>query len=425
MNQLVKTYSITEIVSAIKGQLEGEFFNITIQGEVTNFSASSAGHYYFNLSDEQASISCALFRGDALRNPLIRRLKNGDKIMASGSVSVYIKRGTFQLIAKKISLFGKGDLKAQYELLKKKLSSEGLFDLELKKDVPKYPKKIAVITALGGAAVQDFLNIMKRRAFDYHITIIPALMQGDGCAESVRKALVLAQNLEGVDLIVLTRGGGAMEDLWGFNDEKLVRDIYACKLPVISAIGHQIDYTLCDFVSDLRCETPSSAAEIISSEQVDVRKNIQNLGRRLRSSSIEIKNQVDKIVLGLNPKHRMEHLRKLIESSKMRLYKLSPANKVDLIGLHQYQQDLDDLANRITLVMNKKINDLEKRVDIQHSILDSLSPYKVLSRGYSIVTSDEQTVLTSTKDYDKLENNTVLNIQFKDGKRKVLKREER
>ena len=254
----MKALAVSEAVNLIKRSLESEFFDLTIVGEVSNFTSSAAGHFYFTLSDKDASLSCAMFKMDAMRNPIIRKIRNGEKVYLRGPISVYAKRGTFQLLGKKILKYGQGDLKAQFEFLKEKLRSQGFFDLENKKEIPRFPKKIAVVTAKQGAALQDFLNVMKRRSLSYDILICPALVQGDAAPASIIKALNVISSRSDIDLIVITRGGGSMEDLWAFNNEELVKCIYNLKAPVISAIGHQVDFTLSDFVADMRCETPTA-----------------------------------------------------------------------------------------------------------------------------------------------------------------------
>ena len=276
-----KVPSVSEVIFNIKRLLEGEFRTVSVEGEISNLSHSSSGHWYLTLSDSDSSLSAAVFKMDALRNPLMKSLKNGDKVICSGSIGVYNKRGTFQLIVKRISPVGKGDLKEQFEMLKRKLAAEGLFDPQIKKEIPTLPNRIAVITAKGAAALQDFLNIIDRRTQWYDILLSPALVQGDAAPASLRKALfnVIKYSMDApedkkIDVIVFTRGGGSMEDLWAFNDEGLAWDIFNCPIPVISAVGHQVDTTICDMVSDLRCETPSAAAEVLSSAQAEIKETL-------------------------------------------------------------------------------------------------------------------------------------------------------
>ena len=313
----LKASSVTEVVSSIKNSLEKEYFNLTILGEVSNLSLSSAGHYYFNLSDKNCSISCALFKMDALRNPAIRKIKNGAKVLLRGPISVYAKRGTFQVICKSIIPYGEGDLKAQFDFLKEKLNSQGYFDPQKKQLIPTLPTRIAIITALQGAALQDFLNIMKRRSFHYQVTIVPSIVQGDDCPRSLIKALTKVEKVGGFDVVVLARGGGSMEDLWGFNDEELVKKIFSMSIPTISAIGHQIDYTLSDYVCDMRCETPSAAAEILSQGQTQVIQNLKVAGKSLKNSFKIFKSDVLGRLQGVSPKYLRNSIQLLMKNHKL------------------------------------------------------------------------------------------------------------
>ena len=271
---------VADLVNRIKYQLETSFRNVLVEGEVTNFSKAPSGHYYFTLSDEDASIGCAMFRGDASRNPSIKSIVDGDKVELAGAMGVYVKRGIFQIVARGIRKIGKGNLKEEFEQLKKRMAKEGLFDASRKRPLPKVPKKMAVITALQGAALQDFLNVFKRRALYLDILIVPSLVQGDEAPRALRMALHNAIRYsverEKIDVIVLTRGGGSLEDLWAFNDEGLALDIGHCPIPVVSAVGHQVDYTICDFVSDLRCETPTAAAEYLSQYQTTLKMKMEH-----------------------------------------------------------------------------------------------------------------------------------------------------
>jgi len=406
----------------IKQLLEGEFLNLTLEGEITNLSPSAAGHFYFNISDANSAISCALFKMDALRNPIIRKLKNGDKVILRGPISVYQKRGTFQLLVKKITPFGKGDLKAEYEKLKSKLAAEGYFDLEHKLSIPLLPKKIVIITAMGGAALQDFLNIMKRRTLWHEITIVPALMQGDQCPQSVVKAIEKAINLLGVDVIVIARGGGSMEDLWGFNDIRVVQKVFDCKIPVISAIGHQTDYTLLDFVSDLRCETPSSAAETLSQEHTHLINKMNHMGKSLRMHMIEVKGSIEKKLYHLNPINAITHLHKNISSHKSKLHHLNPMHVKDVGGINQYNQQLDETVELATRILASQCQSAKTRIAQSGALLSTLNPENVLSRGYSILSTKDGKVLTSCKVFDTIEANEELSIKFKDGIGQLIKK---
>ncbi len=421
--------SVSALVGKVKGLLEGQFRSVSIEGEVTNLSLSSSGHYYFTLSDRNSSLSACLFKMDAMRNPEIKQLKDGDKVQCIGSIGVYAKRGSFQLIAKRITKASTGgDLLAEFEKLKKKLAGEGLFDLDSKSKIPKLPKKIAVITALRGAALQDFLNIMKRRALWTDIVVVPTLVQGDGAARSIRRSLFntikfsLDNPANSVDVIVLTRGGGSLEDLWAFNDEALAWDIFNCPIPVISAVGHQVDYSISDFVSDLRCETPSAAAQILSEGQTQILSKLKNIKRHLNNSAKNIIYSRKDRVASLRPEALLARVNKLYQDYKYRLEKCSLEKRdVELIGLHDHWFRIDDNLKRMKLSLEKTLKDREHRVSKSIELLNALNPSNVLERGYSYVTDVDGHVVGSSEDFEKLPTGTELDIQFSDGKNKVSK----
>lgn len=417
----MKALSVSEIIFTIKNQLEEEFPTITVEGEVSNLSGSSAGHYYFTLSDKNASLSCALFKMDALRNPFIRKCKNGDQVLITGPISVYAKRGTFQLITKRITPAGKGDLKEQFEALKRQLTSEGLFELELKKEIPKLPKKIAIITALGGAALQDFLNIIKRRSSWFDICIIPAVVQGDNCPRSVISAIDKAENKGDIDVLVIARGGGSLEDLWGFNDERVVRRAFECKIPIISAIGHQVDFSLLDFVSDLRCETPSSAAEILTTEQVKLEERLNQNAKMLRSLAIEFNSEIERKIEKYNPLNMLPLLNRKINAQRQRLEDVNPTRKSDPVGVYENYQNIDSYIARLKEIIKDRTLDKKNQLLRNKAVLDSLSPSRVLKRGYAMVEQSTGKVLTSYKEFDKIDTNEHLKISFHDGVGKVKK----
>ena len=407
--------SVSELVNAIKNLLEEDFQEVVVQGEVSNLSSSSAGHYYFTLSDVDAGLSCAVFRQDAMRNPLLKTLKDGDKITILGPISVYQKRGTFQLLGKRIFAAGEGALKVQFEKLKSKLASEGLFDLERKKAIPVYPKKIAIITAPQGAALQDFLNVIKRRSLWFEVTIIPALVQGDAAPRSLMAALKNAQKLEGCDLIVFARGGGSIEDLWAFNSEGLVRAIAECEIPVISAIGHQVDFTLCDFVADLRAETPTAAAELISQPQTQLRERINYASTHLKNEMIKLTQKVHILTHRSHPKQMLEFIWKKLKQDEKRLLEVRLINRAEeLVGVSEYSQQLDELLVRMEHHQEIMTNSRKDNLKRLEQVLKALNPSSVLGRGYSFVKSDSG-VLSSYEDYSKLEDNETIEITFHDG----------
>ena len=413
--------SVSEIVFSIKTTLEIEYRDITVVGEISNLSHSSAGHYYFTLSDDQSSISCALFKMDAFRNPSIRRIKNGEKILVRGPISLYARRGTFQIICKRVLPYGTGNLMAQYELLKEKLRSEGLFDQDKKRSLPQVIKRIGVITALRGAELQDFINVMRRRAHWFHITIIPSIVQGDQCAPSIIRAIEKAENLNNIDVLVITRGGGSMEDLWGFNDENLVRKAYETPIAIISAIGHQVDYSLLDFVADFRCETPSTAAEMVTESQRELYQRLIYGMKDLKSLFLNFKNITFQRIDKVNPIKVLHILHQKLHSKKQKLERLKFFEQHDILRLHEHQQYLDEKSQKISAVMNGKKEVYVTKLSLLENSLSSLNPQNVLGRGYTYIQSDSGKVVSTSKEFDKLEAHVEVSAHFIDGKRRVQK----
>lgn len=414
--------SVSDLVSSIKEVLEEQFQEVMVQGEVTNLSPSGAGHWYFTLSDENASLSCALFKGDAMRNPLIRNLKDGDKIVVVGPISVYSKRGSFQLLAKRIFPAGEGQLKLQFERLKARLSQEGLFDIEKKKAIPPFPKRVAVITAEHGAALQDFLNVMKRRSLWLDILIVPAAVQGDAAPKSLFNALKKAQAIKDVDVIVLTRGGGSLEDLWAFNDENLVRAIFDCPIPVISAVGHQVDFSLCDYVADLRSETPTAAAETLSQPQTELKSRMIFCQTHMKSDLFKLYQHVQLMTQKFHPRELLNLMQRKVHDGEKRLAQIHLKDRAEVLtGLPEAQQRVDEALLKLrhsTELKGRGLNDKLVRLE---QVLGALNPGNVLSRGYSYVRLADGEVLSSVKDFEKKAKGSKLDIYFHDGKGSALK----
>jgi len=414
--------SVSELVSSIKTLLEEEFQEVFVQGEVTNLSPSAAGHWYFTLSDENACISCALFKMDALRNPLIRTLKNGDKIIVLGPVSVYQKRGSFQLLAKRILPAGAGQLKVQFEKLKAKLAQEGLFDLEKKKPIPKFPKRIAVITAEHGAALQDFLNVLKRRSLWCDILVIPAMVQGEGSARTLISGLKKAQAIPGVETIVLTRGGGSMEDLWSFNDEELVRTISQCPIPIISAVGHEVDYTLCDYVADHRAETPTAAAETLSQPQTELAGRLHFCQTHLKSDLFKLHQRIELMTHKFHPREMINIVFQKVQLAQRRLSQINLKDRAEeLLGVTEASQQVDELQMRLVHAMNLNTQKVIEKIKRFDHVLSALNPKQVLKRGYSYVQINKGEVLTSHQQFKKISAGTKMEIHFQDGNGTVVK----
>jgi len=418
----INTQSVSDLVGTIKQSLETQFRGVTVTGEVSNISSSGAGHWYFTLSDESSSISVALFKMDALRNPYIRSVKNGDKIILSGPISVYQKKGTFQILAKKILPAGVGNLVRRYEILKEKLTIEGLFDISLKREIPKFPKRVGVITARNGAALQDFLNVMKRRHFWGEIIIIPAIVQGENSASSLRGALQKAMQIELLDCIVFTRGGGAIEDLWSFNDEGLVRDIFECPIPIISAVGHQVDYTLCDYAADLRLETPTAAAEVISNPHKELNARMMFIGHKLKNLLFRQHTEIEKRLKRISPLNVLHLIKQRFQDTNRRIEKLGfIERKFELIGLYEKEQLLDELIEKAKNNTLSKFQQWQMRLKIIESKLEALNPSKVLLRGYSLIEDNDKNVITNLEKFNKIKENTPLKVRFYDGIGEVKK----
>ena len=414
--------TVSDLVSSIKNLLEEEFQEIFVQGEVTNLSPSASGHWYFTLSDASASISCALFKGDALRNPLIRSLKDGDKIIVLGPVSVYQKRGSFQILAKRILPAGAGQLKLQFDKLKAKLAQEGLFDLEHKKIIPKFPKRIAVITAEHGAALQDFLNVYKRRSLWCDIVIIPALVQGAEAPKSLVAGLLKAQKLDGVETIVLTRGGGSLEDLWAFNDEELVRTIYKCPIPIISAVGHEVDFSLSDYVADLRSETPTAAAEILSQPQTELKSRLHFCQTHLKSDLFKHQQRIELITHKFHPKEMINIISQKVQAAQRRLSLIRLLDRSEeLIGITEASQRVDELQLRLGHATSIRMTGLSEKLKRFEHVLSALNPKLVMKRGYSFVKGPDDEVIPTIESFKKITPGTKILIQFYDGQGIVSK----
>jgi len=264
--------SVSEINRRAKSILEENFPLVWIQGEVSNFFSAASGHWYFSLKDESSEIRCAMFANKSHR--ITFEPKDGDHLVLNGTLSIFEGRGQYQIIVEHIELAGEGALLKAFEELKKKLLTEGLFDDSLKKKLPSYPRSIAVVTSPDGAVIQDIINVLSRRSPFFNLTVVPTLVQGEKAAPLICEALNKASNLESIDLIILARGGGSIEDLWAFNNEEVARAIANCPIPLVSAVGHETDFTISDFVADIRAPTPSIAAEIISQPYSELQETL-------------------------------------------------------------------------------------------------------------------------------------------------------
>lgn len=366
---------------------------VYIKGEISNFKKHYSGHLYFTLKDESCLIKCVMFK--TYTPNLDFEPKDGDSVLILGSVAVYERDGIYQIYVKGMEIDGVGALYAEYEKLKARLADEGLFDEDKKKPIPMLPKSIGVITSKTGAVIRDIINVTTRRFPNVNIKLYPASVQGAGAAATIVKALEYFNEKKNVDVIIVARGGGSLEDLWPFNEEVTARAIYASEIPVISAVGHETDFTIADFVADLRAPTPSAAGELAVPEINEVKWKINNSQNKLK---ILLKQKVEAM------KARFEKI------MKSRIFK----DPFDM--LRQRQMTISNFEKQMA---NKvKLNLKDNRISLIEKIskLDALSPLKTLTRGYAIVENKENKVVTSTND---LESGDVVKIVLQDGNREA------
>ncbi len=361
-------YSVTEITRLLKRYLEGEplFQYVTICGEISNFKHHTSGHMYFVLKDAQSSIRCVMFRG---RNVNLHfSPSNGLEVYATGAITVYEAGGIYQLYVEYLEPRGVGDLHLAFQQLKDKLDKEGLFDPARKRPLPFLPRRIGVVTSPTGAAIQDIISILTRRMPGIEILVAPALVQGRGAAESIATALDALIQWGDVDVIILGRGGGSLEDLWPFNEELVARAVYGSPVPVISAVGHETDVTICDFVADVRAPTPSAAAELAVPLSEDLKMGLVDMEHRLQGAWHRCH---------IGKRDAITHLERVLASY----------NPVGI--LQQRQQRLDELNQRLAAAMERQLAGARREMAMVMQRLDGLSPLAVVGRGYAIV-SDNQ-----------------------------------
>ncbi len=351
--------TVTQLTSHIKSLLEGSFPDVWVEGELSNLSVPQSGHAYFTLKDQQSQIRAVLFRSS--HRFLKFTLEHGMHVICRGRVSVYEPRGEYQLILDYVEPKGVGALQLAFEQLKDRLEKEGLFDLDRKKPLPVLPQRIGIITSPSGAAIRDMLRVIKRRHPKMQILIYPVPVQGVEAAPALVEALRYFNREQNVDVLIVGRGGGSLEDLWAFNEEAVARAIYASKLPVISAVGHETDYTISDFVADLRAPTPSAAAEMVVESEENFRVSIGTLESRLVRSMKQLLEQVRSSV--------RENMRILGDPRR---------------GLEQFSQRLDDLVHRMAMEIGHRVRRDRARLTALTAGLDHLNPLAILARGYSI-----------------------------------------
>ena len=367
-----KVLTVSQISAQIRQSLESQFSAVWIKGELSNFKAHSSGHWYFSLKDEQSQIKGVMFRRQNQKIPF--KPQTGEEVLVQGQVSVYTPRGDYQILCHEMELVGSGLLQKQFEEIKRKLKAEGLFEPSRKKPLPRFPRHVSLITSETGAAVRDILNILKRRFRSVKVTLIPALVQGSQAVESLLNGLEACKKIP-ADVVIIGRGGGSMEDLWAFNDEALARAIAQYPVPVISAVGHEIDFTICDFVSDLRAPTPSAAAELVVQNREDLLDQIQQERKRFIQS---IKLQLSFF------KDRLSSLQRTL---------ISPQRTIQ-----DFSQSLDESSLRFYQSMQKALKSLRQKLEQREKVLLAIDPKKVMERGFSIITDSKGILLSSASE---------------------------
>lgn len=388
-------YPVGQVNKYIKNMFAQDFMLhlISIKGEVSNCKYHTSGHIYFTLKDKAGAMSAVMFAGN-VKN-MTFRMKDGDQVVVTGSVEVYEKMGTYQIYARQIELDGEGNLYLRFEQLKKELEEMGMFAVEYKRPIPKYAGKIGVVTAQTGAAIQDIRNISGRRNPYVQLILYPALVQGEGAAQSIVNGIHALDRM-GLDIIIVGRGGGSIEDLWAFNEEIVARAIFECNTPVISAVGHETDWTIADFVSDRRAPTPSAAAELAVFDYRQMIDQLSNIKKRMDS----------------NLSGKIEFYRERLSHIKTRVSYLSPANR-----LNENRKRLADLEERLLLLMQQQIKDKRQKLIMLSTRLDADSPVKKLSQGYAYVSKEDGRNIHSAADITCGDN---IDIYLIDGRAKAV-----
>ncbi|MBE5921825.1 MAG: exodeoxyribonuclease VII large subunit [Lachnospiraceae bacterium] len=387
---MASVYSVKQINSYIKYMFSQDFAlgKVYVKGEVSNCKYHTSGHIYFTLKDESGVLACVMFAGN--RAGLKFRLEEGQRVIAFGAINVYEKDGKYQLYTKEIALDGDGQLYQQFELLKKQLEETGLFDKAYKQDIPEFCERIGIVTAASGAAIQDICNIARRRNPFVKLFLYNALVQGQGAADSIVEGIrtLDAMNL---DVLIVGRGGGSMEDLWAFNEEKVAYSVFHCRTPLISAVGHETDYTIIDFVADHRAPTPSAAAEIAVFEYSKFLERIAEQEYRLR----------------MNMNHVLDRCKNRLQRDMLALRIRSPKAKLQV-----KQQYLDDLQQHMQNILNNKLQKNKHRLALDVQKLDGLSPLKRFEKGFVFAADKEKRPVSSIK---QLQKGDIVEIFLKDG----------
>ena len=383
--------TVSQVNLYIKRVLDHDIYmsDVTVKGEISNFKLHSSGHMYMSLKDDKGVMRAVMFRGACAK--LKFRPENGMKIIASGRVTVYERDGQYQLYINSMEQEGIGALHISFEELKRKLLEEGLFDESKKKPLPKYPKKIGVVTAPTGAAIRDIINILSRRFSYSDIVLYPVLVQGENSADSIVEAIQYFNREKNVDVMIVGRGGGSIEDLWSFNEEKVARAIFASEIPIVSAVGHEIDFTISDFVADLRAPTPSAAAELVVPDQTELVEKFGNVYNRLSMCA-----------------------KRIIENRRLMLKNCTdkPVIKNPIIKIDDKKIYIDNLSHRFEMAV-KMISERKKQaLSLNISKLDGLSPLGTIARGFSVASGSDGVI----KSVKQVKSGDEISITVSDGK---------
>ena len=411
----VEPLTVSALTAQIKEILEDQVGEVSVQGEISNLRHQSSGHYYFTLKDEGSQIPCALFKGSAGR--LAVAPKDGAKVVAAGEVSVYAPRGAYQLIVRSLEPVGKGDLHQRFEELKRKLQGEGLFEESRKRSIPEFVRRVGMITSPTGAAVRDAIHVLQRRCPRIGITVFGVKVQGEGAAEEVANAIG-EMGKRDFDVLLVMRGGGSLEDLWAFNEEVVARAVVASPIPVISGVGHETDFTICDFVADVRAPTPSAAAEVVSRPDEDWREEVWEWAERFHEATLQFLEEKKRRVGDLAGSYVFREPQKMVEMSGQRVDELALQLSRGLESGWRYRkQYVEGLLGRwAALRPERRLREFSLRVRAAMDRLRAMGPEETLKRGYALVQSPEGKLIRKVE--PALRQGDLV-VRFADGKLEV------
>lgn len=386
LGQPDKIHTVSEVTRLVKMKLETAFPLIWVEGEISNFHRHQSGHMYFTLKDENSQLRSVMFRSEAQRVPF--KMKDGIQVVCKGRINVYEPRGQYQLVTRLMEPKGKGALQLAFEQLKEKLGKEGLFDSQLKKTLPLLPKKVGVVTSPRGAAIVDILRTLERRFARLHILIYPVRVQGEGASDEIVRGIDYLAQLPDIDALIVGRGGGSMEDLWAFNEEKVARTIYQCPIPVISAVGHEVDFTIADFTADIRASTPSAAAELVIEKEQSFMDQIENLEKRMVHHQKYFLQGQRQTVLELlhhkafqNFKDKIRHLQQRVDELERSAMETMERQRRTM---SEWRSRAEFLEEKMGSLLKRTAQDYRGKWNQLSTALHSASPLNILKKGYAL-----------------------------------------